>query len=195
VQIPSPPPITPSPPFVTVGGAATHSFCDVASAVGILLGAARWGGSGARSPSYCCDGARWQWPNALAQMDGSGRAGSTRSCTLLASVRGNKGGSTRITWEPRWQTASGLATTSSSSPEVVSLDGIRGGGSWDPTLIFGGEDPVDDVPRPHSWRIMEASRDVATLSKTSSFFASSLHSGVADLAGCRRVSWGATSSA
>jgi hypothetical protein len=99
-------------------------------------------------------------------MDGSGRAGSTRSCTLLASVRGNKGGSARITWEPVWQTASGLVTASSSSPEVVGLDGIRDGGSWDPTLIFDGEDHVDDMPRPQSWRIMEASRDVATLSKT-----------------------------
>jgi hypothetical protein len=34
------------------------------------------------------------------------------------------------------------ATTS--SPEVDGLLGIWGGGSWDPTQISGGEDPVDD---------------------------------------------------
>lgn len=31
-----------------------------------------------------------------------------------------------------------------SSPEVDGLVGIWGGGSWDPTQISGGEDPVDD---------------------------------------------------
>jgi hypothetical protein len=74
-----------------------------------------------------------------------------------------------------------------SSPEVDGLVGIWGGGSWDPTQISGGEDPVDDelrvtgqpvktMLRSRAWRTMAASLGVVTLSKASSLLVSSLHS-------------------
>jgi hypothetical protein len=64
-------------------------------------------------------------------------------------------------------------------------DGIECGGSWDPTLISGSEDPFEDelgvtgpppvrtAPRPRSWWMMVASLDIVTLSEASSLRVSS----------------------
>jgi hypothetical protein len=86
-------------------------------------------------------------------------------------------------------------------PEVDDHVGIWCGGSWDPTPISSGEDPIDNefgltcqsvktAPRPLFWQTMETSLGIVTLSKASSFLVSPLHSGDADLAGCRCVAWG-----
>lgn len=83
--------------------------------------------------------------------------------------------------------AAPVMAAATSSPKGDSIVGIWGGGFWDPTQIFDGEDPVDGelcvtgqpvktVLRSRSWRMMAALIGVVTLSKASSLLSTSLHS-------------------
>jgi hypothetical protein len=74
-----------------------------------------------------------------------------------------------------------------SPAEEDGQDGIECCGSWDPTLISGGEDPDKDdlgvmgqplrtAPQPRSWWMMAASLDVVTLLEASSLRVSSFFS-------------------